>query len=105
MSSNLKTIQSIINDAQMLSNEDLELLKKRLFKVNNKVVIPLPVQMQFDIFPNKLLLEKFIKYISYQDRLDLDKQSGYPADYSLEDRFKARTLKEEIIDHLKSISS
>ena len=103
MSQQLAKIVDIINNAQVLSSEEMAVLEQRL--IQRTCFVPQYHQIEFDMFPNKLLLEKFIKYISYQDRLDLDKQSGYPADYSLEDRFKARTLKEEIIDHLKSISS
>lgn len=101
MSPQLAKIVDIINNAQVLSSEEMSVLEQRLLQKTG--FVPQYHQMQFDMFPNDYLLKKFIKYISYQDRLDISLREN--TDYSLEDRFKARTLKEEIIAHLKAIKS
>ena len=101
MTTQLDKIVDIINNAQVLSSEEMAVLKQRLLQKTG--FVPEYHQMQFDMFPNDYLLKKFIKYISYQDRLDISRREN--TDYSLEDRFKARTLKEEIIAHLKAIKS
>lgn len=101
MSPQLAKIVDIINNAQVLSSEEMAVLEQRLLQKTG--FVPQYHQMQFDMFPNDDLLKKFIKYISYQDRLDISRLAN--KEYIMEDRIVAKTLKEEIISELQAIQS
>lgn len=102
ISEKMQKIFDIINDAQVLSNEELTVLQQRLVQQPPGFVVPYH-QIEFDMFPNTDLLNKFIKFISYQDSVDSTRLSNVEG--SIEDRIIANTLKEEIIAQLQNIKS
>lgn len=102
ISEKMQNFLNIFDNVEILSPEALNVLQQRLTQKTN--IVPQYHQMSLDMFPNTDLLNKFIEYISYQDRVDSARLSN-GNESNIEDRITANTLKQEIIAQLQSIKS
>lgn len=102
ISEKMQNFLNIFDNVETLSPEALNVLQQRLTQKTS--VVPQYHQMSLDMFPNTDLLNKFIKYISYQDCIDLARLSN-SNESNIEDRITANILKQEIIAQLQSIKS
>lgn len=102
ISEKMQNLLNIFDNVETLSPEALNVLQQRLTQKTS--VVPQYHQMSLDMFPNTDLLNKFIKYISYQDCSDLARLSN-SNESNIEDRITANILKQEIIAQLQDIKS